>query len=419
MANNGVRDDSSEESKSQPSETKARETREGAPQGEEASPDGVPVTTPAQESTQATSVSKAVSHSVQDITMAGLACGMPEPGSPAMSTWISELALGQRPYASPGWLSGILPHSLLLDDNDGARARRALYFAWRRNAEQAATTGNEFAVATERLLRFILVAATTDLSDEEQFNRAAAVIATANQANAHLRMWASPQHDPLAQHLREHPPGLHGGVIPANESPQDRLRREAAARCGHDFMNFYRRCDSYVPEEFCDEPDLVRTVFMRANDALIAWSSKSPTYPNREADGSGRRGPDPTSRDESNLAITLVGTLSRGLPHRTHSGSSPNERLAFAWKVASAIANQLNNRREEFRDQLFNGECQDALLVGMEKEATELAKRREDVAFRVAACAFIGMNVANGVEPKQARRDAENALSKLRKQKKI
>ncbi|MFO0556209.1 MAG: hypothetical protein U0271_47975 [Polyangiaceae bacterium] len=418
MANNGVRENSSEQPGDTPSDETARVTGKETPQGDEVSPDSIASNPPAQEASKATSVPQTVSsHSLQDIITAGLACGMPMPGSSAMSTWITELAIGLTPYASPGWLSGILPHSLLHDDHDGVRACQALYFAWRRNAERAVTTGEKFAVATEQLLRFILIAATTGLSDGEQANREAAVIAAASEANDHLRKWASPQHDPFAQYLRENPPGLYGGITPANESPQNRLRREAATRCGHDLTNLYRRCNSHVPEEFCDEPDLVRAVVMRANDALIAWSNKSPIYPNREADGFGRRR-DPTSRDESNLAPTLVGTLSRGLPHRTHSGSSFKERLAFAQKVASAIADQLNSRREGFREQLFNGECQDALLVGTGSEATELAKRRDDVAFRIAACAFIGLNIANGAEPKQARKDAENALSKLRKQKK-
>ena len=415
MGNKGRRRKNSEEQKSAPPDTQTREKGEETPRGDEVRPDSIASVPPAQEAPKATSVTQAVSsHSLQDITMAGLACGMPMPGSPAMSTWISELALGLQPFASPGWLSGILPHSLLHDDHDGARACQALYFAWRRNAERAATTGDKFAVATERLLRFILIAATTSLSDEEQASRKAAVIAAATQANAHLRKWASPQRDPFAQFLLEHPPGLQGGITPANESLQNRLRREAATRCGHDLINLYRRCDSYVPEEFCDEPDLVRTVVMRANDALIAWSNKSPIYPNCEADGFGGR-PDPTSRDESSLAPTLVGTLSRGLPHRTHSGSSFKERLAFAQKVASAIADELNSRREEFREKLFNGECQDALLVGTEREATELAKSRDVVAFRIAVCAFTGLNIANGVESPKARIDAENVVSKLRK----
>ncbi len=69
------------------------------------------------------------------------------------------------------------------------------------------------------------------------------------------------------------------------------------------------------------------------------------------------------------------------------------------------------------REELYSSECQDKVSLAQGNTATTLDDARSKVAFRIAVRAFTGLNIANGVTPKEARTDAENALSKLRKEK--
>lgn len=341
---------------------------------------------------------------IVDLCVAAGCAGVPTADSKAWETWLDDVYRRPNLPSFEGRPEGHMKGAYFFDDLDGECAKRSLHFAWRRWAERAFLSGDPGAVALQRLLRLAIVAMQGDAPNSE--DRVRALGGLGAQAEDILREWTAPARAQRLSGLQNKVGELVAGLKEA--TPADVLA--AAARTGSDETMFYLRTRFILPEELWEAPDLARLVLCAASDALVGWSSGASMFPARDEH-------EHEHEHAESLARALTGTLSRGVPHLTHKGASLEERGSHADRVAAAIGLELRERRSEFYSKLYTAECTDKHRLSQGQPARYLAPERQDVAFRIAVCAFTGLNVANGVEPRRARKDAENTLSNARKRK--
>lgn len=290
---------------------------------------------------------------VRVLVAAAVACGMPEPGTGAYEVWLDDvLHRSNLPPRSDGAPGGHISGFAFDDDPDGTRARLALMLARRRWSERASYTGLEGARAVASLLRFVLVAMGVGVRDaqvskDEHARRLEIVCKVGAIADEHLHDWIAP-----------------------------------TARA-----------------------DVARHLLERARGQLRDWSSNQPRrFPNCPAIEERFNG-----EAGSHIASVLVGALASYEPHRTHGGATLAERNARADLVVRTIAQELNRRRAEFRDELVKAEAHDRGAYRTPQTTVHSDKARAHVARSIAVCAFAGLHIADGMEPDRARKHANDS----------